>query len=126
MIYGIGTDIIEVARVKKSIETIGGFKEKIYGSTEIEYCGSKANRYEHFAGRFAAKEAFLKAIGTGWRNGIAFKEIEIVNDELGKPELKLNGKALKFVKDRGLILSGVSISHTKETAVAVVILDKKE
>ena len=126
MIYGIGTDIIEVARVKKSIGTIGGFKEKIFGEKEIEYCGSKANMYEHFAGRFAAKEAFLKALGTGWRNGIAFKEIEVVNNELGKPELKLKGKALKFIKDRCLILSGVSISHTKETAVAVVILEKKE
>jgi holo-[acyl-carrier protein] synthase len=126
MIYGIGTDMIETARVKKSMETIGGFREKIFGEAEIGYCESKANKYEHYAGRFAAKEAFMKAIGTGWRNGIAFREIEIVNDGLGKPGLKLSGKALGFTRDNGIGRSQISISHIKDMATAIVVLETEE
>lgn len=126
MIFGAGTDIIEVARVKKSVSEISGFKKKIFSAAEIEYCESKARKFEHYAGRFAVKEAFLKAIGTGWRYGIAFNEIEVKNDGLGKPELNLSGKALEFVMKNRLVVTGVSLSHTKDNAVAFVIIEKKE
>lgn len=123
MIAGIGTDIIEVARVKKSIETINGFKEKIFSAVEIEYCESKRNKYEHYAGRFAAKEAYFKAIGTGWRNGLAFNEIQIMNDTLGKPVIILSGKAMEHSEEAGYTNKLVSISHLKDTAVAFVIIE---
>lgn len=123
MIVGIGTDIIEVARVKKSIETISGFKEKIFSAVEIEYCESKRNKYEHYAGRFAAKEAYFKAIGTGWRNGLAFNEIHIINDTLGKPVIILSGKAMEHCEKAGYTNKLVTISHLKDTAVAFVIIE---
>ncbi|MBN2858052.1 MAG: holo-ACP synthase [Candidatus Delongbacteria bacterium] len=123
MIVGIGTDIIEVARVKKSIETINGFKEKIFSSDEIRYCESKRNKYEHYAGRFAAKEAYFKAIGTGWRNGLAFNEIHILNDHLGKPVIILSGKAMEQCEKSGVTNKQVSISHLKDIASAFVIIE---
>ncbi len=126
MIYGIGMDMIEPSRVKKSIETLGGFKERIFGRKEIEYCESKAHKFEHYAARFAAKEAFFKAIGTGWRFGIAFKEIQMINDALGKPSLKLSGKARKFIKENSIERTHVSVSHLKGMASAFVVLEKKE
>ncbi len=123
MIAGIGTDIIEVSRVKKSIETIDGFKEKIFSENEITYCESKRNKFEHYAARFAAKEAYFKAIGTGWRHGLAFKEIEIAHDSLGKPIIILSGNAKDHAKRTGYTNRQISLSHIKETAVAVVILE---
>jgi holo-[acyl-carrier protein] synthase len=123
MIYGIGTDMIEVERVKKSVEKIDGFLKKIYSEREIEYCGCKKNKFEHYAARFAAKEAFFKAIGTGWRNGLAFAEIEIINDELGKPEIILYGKAKEFAEKNLIKGIFVSLTHIKETAAAFVVLE---
>jgi len=123
MIYGIGIDLIEVARVKKSIEKIGGFKEKIFTSKEISYCESKSRKFEHFAARFAAKEAFFKAIGTGWRNGLAFNEIEVLNDKLGKPEMRFYGKTDDLYRINKFKRVNVSISHIKETASAFVIIE---
>ena len=124
MIYGIGTDIIQTDRVKKSIETIPGFSEKIFTQLEIEYCLSKKNKYEHFAARFAAKEAFFKAIGTGWRGGLAFSEIEVNNDDLGKPSFKLYGKAKEFSDSNNFLSIHLSITHIKELAQAFVIIEK--
>ncbi|NOR46103.1 MAG: holo-[acyl-carrier-protein] synthase [Candidatus Delongbacteria bacterium] len=123
MIYGIGTDIIQVERVKKSIETIPGFSEKIYTQLEIEYCNSKKNKYEHFAARFAAKEAFFKAIGTGWRGGLAFSEIEVNNDDLGKPSFVLYGKSKLFADDNKFTNIQLSITHIKDLAQAFVIIE---
>ena len=105
----VGTDIIEVGRVKKSLE-IKGFKEKVYSPAELEFL----KRPESFAGNFAAKEAFSKALGTGVR-GFSLNEVSVLRDSLGAPYLELSGKAAK-----GLSFT-VSISHTKDTAVAVVI-----
>ena len=123
MIYGIGIDLIEVERVKKSIEKIAGFKEKIFTSKEISYCESKSRKFEHFAARFAVKEAFFKAIGTGWRNGLAFCEIEVVNDKLGKPEIQVYGKAGELFRKNKFKRVNVSISHIKEAASAVVVIE---
>ena len=83
MIFGIGTDLIEVERIADKMQTRPGFKELVFTQNEIVYCEIKTYKYEHYAARFAAKEAFLKAIGTGWRSGTAFNEIEIYNDEEG-------------------------------------------
>jgi len=112
-----------VERVKKSVEKIEGFREKIFSPVEITYCESKKKKFEHYAARFAVKESFFKAIGTGWRNGLAFGEIEVVNDELGKPEIVLRGKAKALAEKNNFISIKVSVSHIKETAVALVIIE---
>jgi len=124
LIFGIGNDIIEVKRVGLQLEKNNGFKEKIFTENEIEYCYSKKNFAENFAGRWAAKESFFKAIGTGWRGGLAFSEIEIVNDELGKPDIILHGKARDYIKNAGVKNIFITISHIKEMASAVVILER--
>ena len=124
MIFGIGTDIIEVARVKRELEKDLGFKEKIFSAKEIEYCDSKRFFEQNYAARFAAKEAFFKAMGTGWRGGQEFRDIEVVGDDLGKPEITLSGKTKEYFEDRELKNIHVSISHIKDYAVAFVIIEK--
>jgi holo-[acyl-carrier protein] synthase len=122
MIIGIGTDIAEVARISKSIES-NTFKEKIFSKIEIVYCESRANKSESFAARFAAKEAFFKALGTGWRGGMAFNEVEVINDNLGKPSLNIIGVTAEIIKEKNIKTIHVSLSHTKEIAMATVILE---
>lgn len=122
MIIGIGTDIAEVARIAKSIEN-NSFKEKVFSKTEIIYCEAKANKAESFAARFAAKEAFFKALGSGWRGGMAFNEVEVLNDELGKPSLNILGKTSEIVSEKKIKNIHVSLSHTKEIAMAMVVLE---
>ncbi len=122
MIIGIGTDIIQTKRIAESMDTTG-FKEKVFSENEIIYCEKKANKFENFAGRFAAKEAFFKALGTGWRGGIAFNEVEIENDELGKPSIRLLGETQKLLKKREIGTIHLSLSHVKEMAIATVILE---
>ena len=124
MIFGIGIDEIEVARIEKQIQKEAGFKERVFTSGEIEYCESKKYRAEHYAARFAAKEAFMKAVGTGWRDGLAFNEIEIVKDELGRPTLVLYGKAKEIIDKHKITSIHVSLSHIKELANAIVTLEK--
>ena len=123
LIFGTGTDIIEVDRVKDQISKDNGFKETIFTVNEITYCESKKNKAQHYAARFAAKESFFKAIGTGWRYGMAFNEIEILNNELGKPEVFLHGKTKEFAKDQGINKIHVSISHLKKIVNAIIILE---
>ncbi|MES2592911.1 MAG: holo-ACP synthase [Bacteroidota bacterium] len=122
MILGIGTDIVEVARIARSIETIQ-FREKIFSAIEIAYCETKTNKAESYAARFAAKEAFFKALGTGWRGGMAFNEVEISNDELGKPSLQVLGKTAEIVAEKNIKNFHISLSHTSGTAIAMVILE---
>src|SRR5512137_2655120 len=93
MIYGIGTDIIEVARIEKVMQRDIGFRDKIFTPGEIAYCETKKHKFENYAARFSAKEAFMKAIGTGWRFGIRFADIDVYHDEYGKPLIRLTGKA---------------------------------
>ena len=125
MIYGIGLDIIEVSRIEKQISSERNrFQEILFTENEIKYCEDKKNKAQNYAARFAAKEAFLKAIGTGLRDGFSWKNIEILNDELGKPEIVLHGKAKKIIEEKQITNIFVSLSHLKETAVAVVILEK--
>lgn len=123
MIMGIGTDLIEVERVAGKISKEQGFRELVFTANEIAYCEAKANKYQHYAARFAAKEAFLKALGTGWVSGIAFNEIEITNDAEGKPLLKLIGGTLKFLESRSIGKTWVSLSHLTTISSAIVVIE---
>ncbi|MEI7981167.1 MAG: holo-ACP synthase [Bacteroidota bacterium] len=123
MIYGIGTDIIEVNRIQKIMERDTGFRDKIFTAVEIEYCETKKNKYQHYAARFSAKEAMLKAIGTGWRFGIRFADMEVYHDELGKPYIRVFGKAKEWTEQLAISKIHVSLSHVKEMATAIVIIE---
>lgn len=125
MIIGIGTDIIEVDRIRKSVEADKGFIEKVYTQNERDYCNSKTNRAEHYAVRFAAKEAFFKALGTGWRGGMAFNEIEVTNDTLGKPLLLITGETKAYLDKLGDVSMFITLSHVKLMAVAFVVIETK-
>ena len=124
MIYGTGTDIIEVSRIKSVMERDIGFREKIFTPAEIQYCESKKNKHQHYAARFSAKESLLKAIGTGWRYGIRFADIEVYHDELGKPFIRLFGKAEELANREKFTEIHLSLSHIKEIASAIVIIEK--
>ncbi|HTX88976.1 MAG TPA: holo-ACP synthase [Bacteroidales bacterium] len=123
MIYGIGTDLIEVPRIKAVMEKDIGFREKIFTPGEIAYCEGMKNKHQHYAARFSAKEAFMKAIGTGWRFGIRFADIDVYHDEFGKPLIRLSGKAEELVRKEGITKIHVSLSHVKEMATAVVVVE---
>ena len=122
MIIGIGTDIVGVPRISKSIEN-EIFKIKVFSENEITYCETKVNKAENYAVRFAAKEAFLKALGTGLRGDIALNEIEVSNDNLGKPSINLIGKLAQIIVDKKIKTIHLSLSHTKEMALAMVVLE---
>jgi holo-[acyl-carrier protein] synthase len=123
MVFGVGTDIIEVARVEEKLARTEGLRKKLFTATEIAYCESKHRPAQHYAARFAAKEAFLKAMGTGWSGGHRFEDIGIVNDPLGKPELAVRGKVLEFCRERGVARMSVSLTHVRDMAAAVVVLE---
>jgi len=124
LIYGTGIDMIEVDRIQITMERDIGFKNTIFTNAEILYCESKTNKYQHYAARFSAKEAFMKAIGTGWRYGIRFADIEIYLDELGKPSIRGYGKAKELLKKEEISKIHVSLSHLTEMATAIVIIEK--
>ena len=124
MIYGIGTDIIEVSRIQKAIEKNNGVKEKIFSQNEIAYCEARASKYQSYAARFAGKEAVMKAFGTGWIDGIAWNEIEILNRESGAPYLILTNKTKEIVDPNDKYKIHISLSHLKEYAIAKVIIEQ--
>ena len=124
MIVGIGTDLAEVTRIERSISRFGSrFLDRIYTSREQRYCSSKANGSERFAARFAAKEAAMKAIGTGWSFGVRWVDFEVTNEPSGRPTLALSGVAKSFAERLGAKRISLSLTHTAETAFAVVILE---
>ena len=123
MIKGIGIDIAEPGRIAASINKKKGFRELVFSKKEIAYCETKANKFEHYAARFAAKEAFFKAIGTGWGKDTAFNEIEITNNKDGKPEIIFLGKTATTIAEMTLGKIYVSLSHIKTMASAVVIIE---
>jgi len=123
MITGLGIDLIEVERVAVKISKEAGFRELVFSTKEIAYCEKKTNKFEHYAGRFAAKEAFFKAIGTGWRKDTAFNEIEIINNTDGKPEIFFLGKTAATIAEMTLGKIFVSLSHVKTMAIAMVIIE---
>lgn len=124
MIFGIGTDIIEVSRMERHLSNNNGLKAKLFTEKEQAYSDGKATVFQHYAARFAAKEAFFKALGTGYRYGMAFHEIEVVNDDLGKPVIHLHGKVKEFIEKEDVQHIHLSISHVKEMASAFVVLEK--
>ncbi|WP_184547687.1 holo-ACP synthase [Mucilaginibacter sp. FT3.2] len=124
MVAGVGIDMIEVDRMAGKIEKGSGFLELVFSAKEIAYCESKADKYQHYAARFAAKEAFFKALGTGWLNGTAFNEIEVSNNADGKPELTPIGQTAELLKEWGSLKISVSLTHLKAIASAVVIIEK--
>ena len=117
-IYGIGTDIIEISRIREAINRTSSFKRKVYTEKEIE---KKKEPYASYAGRFAAKEAVSKALGTGVR-GFSLNDVEILNDELGKPTVTLYNNLLNHAEDLKI---QISISHSREYAVSTVIIYKE-
>jgi holo-[acyl-carrier protein] synthase len=124
MTGGIGIDMIEVNRVAESISKESGFRELVYSPSEIAYCESKTNKFEHYAARFAAKEAFYKALGEGWMANTAFSEIEVYHDQKGKPEIRLLGDTERSLSGMGIRKILVSLSHLKSIASAVVIIER--
>ncbi|MCW3467522.1 holo-ACP synthase [Chitinophaga nivalis] len=124
MILGIGTDITDVARIAAKLSKGTGFRDLVFTPLEIAYCDAQTIPAESYAARFAAKEAFLKALGTGWGNGgVNFNEIEIRNNTAGKPDLFLIGTATERYAPAGITKIWVSLSHEKNAAVAMVILE---
>lgn len=124
MILGIGTDLAEVARIHRSIERYGArFLDRVYTEAERAYSKSKSNAAERFAARFAAKEAGMKAIGTGWRDGIRWQDFEVVNERSGRPALVLRGVARQVADKLGVERISISLTHTAEMAFAIVILE---
>ena len=124
MILGTGVDLAEVSRIKASIERFGEkFIRRIYTPAEIAYVERKANKFERYAARFAAKEAGMKAIGTGWRHGVTWQDFEVANLRNGKPTLLLHGVAAKFAEKLGVKNISLSITHTAELGMAHVILE---
>ncbi len=124
MTFGVGIDMIEVERVALGINKESGFREMVFSASEIAYCESKKNKFEHYAARFAAKEAFFKALGTGWIENTLFSEVEIINNIDGKPEIHLSGSTQSTINAMGITKILVSLSHVKKMASAVVILEK--
>ena len=126
MIVGTGVDLAEVHRIRESIERFGDrFVQRIYTEREIAYVQRKANRYERFAARFAAKEAGMKALGTGWRGGIQWKDFEVANLPSGRPTLLLHGVAESLARKLGVTSIQLSLTHTQENALAYVIFEKE-
>jgi holo-[acyl-carrier protein] synthase len=126
---GIGTDITECLRIARMIERHGElFITRVYTAEEITYCQSRKQATQHFTGRWAAKEAILKAIGTGWRKGISWRDMEIRNDISGRPVVAVRGGVQDVVERLGIQEIQVSISHcrTHATAIAVALGKKKE
>jgi holo-[acyl-carrier protein] synthase len=124
MIVGTGVDLAEVPRIRASAERYGlRFIERIFTPAEIAYVERKANKYERYAARFAAKEAGMKAIGTGWRRGVRWQDFEVANLPSGKPTLRLHGVAAEFAARLKVRTISLSLTHTSEMALAHVILE---
>ncbi|HEY4934920.1 MAG TPA: holo-ACP synthase [Terriglobales bacterium] len=126
MIVGTGIDIAEVDRIAQTIERFGGrFKDRVFTADEIRYCESKANKAERYAARFAAKEAGMKALGTGWSRGVTWRDIEVQRLPGGRPTVVFHGKAGEFFARLGGVRAHLSITHTKESAMAYVIIESE-
>jgi holo-[acyl-carrier protein] synthase len=124
MIVGTGVDLCEVARLKAAMERHGErFKNRVFTDREIRYAESKANRYERFAARFAAKEAGMKALGTGWQGGLGWRDLEVTNLPSGRPTLAFHRKAEEIAKKMGVRNISLSLTHTADQAMALVILE---
>ena len=124
MIVGTGIDIAEVPRIAQALARHGDrFLHRVFTEGEIKYCDSKANRVERYAARFAAKEAGMKALGTGWSDGLGWRDLEVENLPSGRPTLRLHGKAAELAEQMGVRNISLSLTHTAQQAMAMVILE---
>jgi holo-[acyl-carrier protein] synthase len=125
MIYGIGIDLVENRRLEKIVEKWGvKFLKRVFSAGEIQYCGGHIQSSTHYGARFAAKESFLKALGIGLGMGVKLSDIEVVHDKNGKPVLALSGGAKAQIEERKITNIHLSLTHTKEYASAIVLLEK--
>jgi holo-[acyl-carrier protein] synthase len=124
MIVGLGLDIAEIDRIEAAITRHGApFLERLFTPSEIAYCERFKNRYERYAGRFAVKEAAMKALGTGWSNGVRWRDIEVMREPSGKPGLRLEGAAREIADRLGVRNISVTITHSGNLALAQVIFE---
>ena len=124
MIAGLGTDIVEIKRMEASIlKREDLLIKRLFTEKEQAYCRQKTNPYPHWAARFAIKEAFFKALGTGLRQGMSWQDVEVINNELGAPSLLFSKTMQRTLKEKGIGSHHVSISHSDESAIGVVILE---
>jgi holo-[acyl-carrier protein] synthase len=124
MIIGTGVDLAEVARIRESVERFGDrFLHRVFTEGEINYCQRRANRFESYAARFAAKEAGMKALGTGWSHGVRWRDIEVVRPKGQRPTIQFHGEAAAIAAKIGTKNIALSITHTSEQALAHVILE---
>lgn len=124
MVIGIGTDLMEIARIADSIERFGDrFLQRVFTPGEIEYCTRKKNSAESFAARFAAKEAGAKALGTGISRGVGWQELEVTRNPGERPMLTLKGRAAERARDLGIKRISLSLSHSRDVALAVVAME---
>jgi len=125
LIIGMGVDIAEVERIREAIERHGdSFLRRLYTAKERDYCEQFKNKYERYAGRFAAKEAAMKALGTGWRRGVRWVDLEVVREKSGRPALALSGEAARIAEQLGVKHIALSITHTERQALAQVIFER--
>ena len=123
MILGIGIDIVDIHEMERSVQETG-FQQKVFSNAELDAVKQYRSKTEHLAGKFAAKEAFMKAIGAGIRQEVWFTQIEVLNDAAGKPYIRTSGEAEKRLEESGSTQVHLSISHSAGVAVAVVILER--
>src|SRR5882672_3196304 len=124
MIVGMGIDVAEVPRIQQVIESQRErFLRRVYTLDEVAYCEQFKNKYERYAGRFAVKEAAMKALGTGWRRGVRWVDFEVVRETGGRPTLAITGEAAKIAQQLGVKSVALSITHTAAQALAQVIFE---
>ena len=123
MILGVGIDEVEVERISHSLQKESGLKERLFTPDEVRYCEGRKHALQHLAARFAAKEAFAKALGTGIAEGLSFRDIEVVQNGNGQPGLSLHGRAREIADGRGVSSIHLSLTHTSVRAAALVVLE---
>jgi holo-[acyl-carrier protein] synthase len=124
VIVGSGIDLAEVPRIRASVEKFGDkFLQRVYTDLERAYVERKANKYERYAARFAAKEAGMKALGTGWRRGVTWHDFEVANLPSGRPTLRLHGRAKEIAEELGVKNISLSLTHTVENGMAFVVFE---
>jgi holo-[acyl-carrier protein] synthase len=126
MIIAIGIDLVEISRIEeKLVRNNTRFRDRVFTPAEIAYCESRATRFASYAARFAAKEAAMKALGTGWAEGLSWQEIETLNNEAGAPMIQLAGRARERFNQLGATRAHVTLSHSRDTAIAQVIFENE-
>jgi holo-[acyl-carrier protein] synthase len=126
MVVAIGIDLVEISRIEEKLSRSNNrFRDRVFTPAEVAYCEGRAGRFASYAARFAAKEAAMKALGTGWAEGISWQEIEIFNNPAGAPAIHFSGRALERFNELGARRAHLSLSHSRDTAIAQVLFDSE-